>query len=722
MTTILIVDDRPINREVLSMLVEGAGYQTIEAENGAHALEIMRNIIPELIITDIVMPKMDGLSLVKELYSRPHLATIPVIFYSATHKAAEAYKLANDNKVKYVLNKPSAPHVILSTIEAALTQHSPSVVPSLTSTNKDIDIPKGNLSRGVLEEKIDRLEIINLRLTNLIEIGLDMSLEHNIEQLMYIVAKGGRQFLDACYAGVMIQDPTNKRVYNTLVMDRDNHSTVTQLKLSNPQGLLQQVFSGEAPICAHFPIVDLEMLGLFDFSLPINSFLTIPLKTPRKYYGLFYFIHKFSEKTFDTSDQRFMMTLADKFAIHYENLILYQEIERHRNRLKEEITQRTQTESAFLQSEKNFRQLAENIQEVFWITAPDFKKFIYVSPIYEKIWGRFIKDLYDNPYEWIESIVPDERQRVLDSFLKFDGEKQIDIEYRIIRSDGSLRWIHNRGFQVLDEAGTLYRIAGIAADITERKKLEELAFHHKYHLELAEMSRVNSMGEMASTLAHELNQPLTAILTYTQTCVRALQHKKVSNKEVLQAMQKVAQQAERAGVVIHRMKDFIRKGNLILEFLNINEILLKLEPLILYEGRNTATVFNFDLAKGLSEVYFDKIQIEQVILNLVRNAIEAMQEADTINPRLIIQTRGEQDNVLRISVCDNGPGFPKSMVSTLFSPYVTTKAMGTGMGLAISRTIIEAHGGQLAASTEEMKTCFSFTLPILNPSKEIMNE
>jgi len=574
MAIILIVDDRPINRQALSMLLGDEGYHVLEAEHGIQALEVIQNILPDLIITDILMPKMDGLTLVKTLQTDPIFKKIPIIFYSATYQAAEAFRLANANKVEYVLTKPCDPQVILNTIQSALKTH--------VQIQGDPIIKSG---KHITTEKIDKLEIANLRLTSLIEIGLDMSVEHDVERLMYVTCKGGRQFLDACYAGVMIKDSENENLYKVLTLTKENKKNLQTVDSSDVCGLLKEVFYGENPICIHSPILDLEKLALADICLPITSFLSIPLKNAKERYGHIYFINKFNNKYFDPSDQRFMLTLANKFSIHHENINLYKQIEKHKNQLEKEMLQ--------------------------------------------------------------------------------------------------------------------------------RKEFQELVFRQKYHLELAEIQRVNLMGEMATTLAHELNQPLTAILTYTQTCVRKLKSEKWVDQQVLQAMESVAQQAERAGTIIHRMKNFVRKGNLSLESLSINEILLNLSPHTQYEGDDMGVAMDFRLAESLPPVYVDRIQIEQVVLNLFRNAIEAMKEDKTDSPQIILKSYITQDNRVAVSLTDNGPGFSDYLVDTIFNPYVTTKATGTGMGLAISRTIIEAHGGQLSAHSIPRKgACFEFTLPI----------
>lgn len=367
------------------------------------------------------------------------------------------------------------------------------------------------------------------------------------------------------------------------------------------------------------------------------------------------------------------------------------------------------------ESEQNFRQLAETIQEVFWIITPDLSKVIYISPLYEKIWGRSIDNLYLTPKEWLDAVFPEDLNIVMETFAKFaQGEKAFK-EYRIVRPDNTIRWIYARGYPLYDENGVLYRVAGIAEDITEKKHLEDLAFRHKHHLELAELKRINSMGEMASTMAHELNQPLTSITTYTQGCIRKLQADGYPDSEVINSLKLVAYQAKRAGEIIHHMKNFIRKGELLMEVLSVNEIITNLIPLLNYERKSTVTKIIFELDEHLPLAYFDKIQIEQVLINLTRNAIEALHDSKIAEPTIIIKTELKDEQII-VSIIDNGPGLGENDASQLFNPYVSTKGMknrsNMGMGLAISRTVIEAHGGQLSASSHPPSgACFQFTLP-----------
>jgi C4-dicarboxylate-specific signal transduction histidine kinase len=252
----------------------------------------------------------------------------------------------------------------------------------------------------------------------------------------------------------------------------------------------------------------------------------------------------------------------------------------------------------------------------------------------------------------------------------------------------------------------------------ERKQAEERL--QKQQLELAKSARLSSMGEIGSALAHELNQPLAAITMFTQGCIRRLEDNTYPIAEIISSMKTVAQQAERAGDIIHRMKNFVGQGKLSHEAIFINQLVEGVIELMNYETRETEVTFKLNLSPNVLPVVADKIQLEQVLVNLIRNAIEAIRIADINKPLLIINTVLADDHHIAVDVIDNGPGFASEISQKILDPYFTTKAEGMGMGLSISRTIIEAYGGRLIARPHaEGGAWFQFTLPI---AREINDE
>jgi|GEM_PF-2551180 len=246
----------------------------------------------------------------------------------------------------------------------------------------------------------------------------------------------------------------------------------------------------------------------------------------------------------------------------------------------------------------------------------------------------------------------------------------------------------------------------------KRKQAEELI--RRYQSDVARVERTNSMGEIALTLAHELNQPLAAIVTYTQGCIRALQDQDFSRSEVIGIMEQAVRQAERASDILHRLKNFVYKGQLTYEIVDINQLIQATLPLLQPQIKAYTVDIEMDLANAQTHLRIDATQIQQVILNLLRNALESLASIECQNPKITIKTRVLPENKLEVHIIDNGPGFADPDIEKFFKPYVTTKSGGLGIGLAICRTIIEAHGGNFYTNPmQQAGAHLIFSLPIL---------
>jgi C4-dicarboxylate-specific signal transduction histidine kinase len=259
------------------------------------------------------------------------------------------------------------------------------------------------------------------------------------------------------------------------------------------------------------------------------------------------------------------------------------------------------------------------------------------------------------------------------------------------------------------------RTAQLLQEMTERKRMEEWMQQH--HQDLAHVERINSMGELASALAHELNQPLAAISAYTHGCVRRLEANNYKSEEIVKIMKLVTEQAERAGEIIHRMKNFAKKGKLSLETVDINILIKDTLTLMQQELKRHRVVINFEIDNDLPNLSLDTIQIQQAITNIIRNAIQAMQEAHITKPKVFISSHMIGDtNTMEINIIDNGPGLSVEDPELILMPNFTTKKSGMGMGLSISRTVIEAHGGKLTAKNNNEGECgawFQITIPVI---------
>ena len=250
---------------------------------------------------------------------------------------------------------------------------------------------------------------------------------------------------------------------------------------------------------------------------------------------------------------------------------------------------------------------------------------------------------------------------------------------------------------------------GFVRDLTERQETQ--ARLHELQSELAHMSRFTAMGEMASTLAHELNQPLTAIATYLNGCKRLLDRGTAGDSALLRdGIERAAEQALRAGQIIRRLHEFVARGETERRIETLPKLIEEASALALIGARESGMRVNFAFSTECAHVLADKVQVQQVLVNLIRNAMEAMQDSPV--REMLISTTPLPDCMVRINVTDTGPGITPDIAAHLFQPFVTSKAQGMGVGLSVSRTIIEAHGGKLWAEPRPGGgTIFAFTLP-----------
>jgi len=240
--------------------------------------------------------------------------------------------------------------------------------------------------------------------------------------------------------------------------------------------------------------------------------------------------------------------------------------------------------------------------------------------------------------------------------------------------------------------------------VTRRREEQEA---RRLQERLTHVSRMATMGEMAAGIAHELNQPLSAIATYARACERFLKSAQPDLPETLSALSEISLEALRAGDMIRRLRQLVSSHPSEQEPTQMNELLRDLAVLMQADARVHRTQIEFDLQPTLPLMRADRTQLQQMVLSLVRNAIEALAEAGVSGRKVVVSTTRLPDMRIELCVCDNGPGVAASMVDRLFMPFVTTKATGTGLGLAISQTIAQAHGGTLAyRANEPTGACF----------------
>jgi|GEM_PF-7018849 len=287
----------------------------------------------------------------------------------------------------------------------------------------------------------------------------------------------------------------------------------------------------------------------------------------------------------------------------------------------------------------------------------------------------------------------------------------ITSEFDMPYADGEIHNEITAKFPLRDDTGKIVAIGGIDTDITELKRAETEA--RTLRDDLAHVARLSMMGEMATGFAHELNQPLTAINNYAQGALRRLRRPGARSEDLVPVLENLSRQAERAGQVIRRIRWFVQKNAPVKAPMDVNQAILNAMAFLNDAIAGMSVRLNLDLDNTIPEISADMVQIQQVLINLGRNALDAMQAVDPETRSLEFTTRATADSEIVVTVSDTGPGIAPEIRSELFEPFVTTKPEGLGIGLAICRSLIQAHGGEMKAVPRDGGgTSFRFTLPV----------
>lgn len=368
---------------------------------------------------------------------------------------------------------------------------------------------------------------------------------------------------------------------------------------------------------------------------------------------------------------------------------------------------RKEAEAALRTSEERFRQMAENIREVFWLTSADGRQTIYVSPAFEQIWGRSCASLYDHPGYFADSIHPDDRERMRRAFDKITSG-EFDEEYRIVRPGGMVRWIWDRAFPVRDEQGRVYRVARIAEDITARKQAEEQRHHAEAEeREMAERTnRLTSLGLLAAGVAHEVNNPLQGMLSHLGAVKRALPRDFPRQESIAMVERGIASIANLVQKLLMLGAEHKTSQGRAHCREAVDSVIMLLEHQL---QRATIRVIR-DAPMADPVVGIPPPELLQILLNLFINAKDAMPEGG----RLEVECRVE-DHLAVIRVRDSGTGIAPEDLPHIFTPFFTTKrTLGTGLGLSVAESLARAHQGSLSVeSTLGRGSTFTLCLPVV---------
>ena len=377
--------------------------------------------------------------------------------------------------------------------------------------------------------------------------------------------------------------------------------------------------------------------------------------------------------------------------------------------LRAENAQRREAQQALEKSEQSLRMLLETTHAVPWAGETKTFQFTYVGPRALELLGYPTDQWYDHDF-WPDHIYPHDRDAAVDHRLtSWRHLTAFEFEYRMIAADGRIVWIHDM-VNVTRPDGEPAVLYGFMIDVTERKRADEEM--RQLREQIAHVSRVATMGELAASVAHELNQPLTAIVSNARAGKRLLARESVDHDELRAILEDVAADSLRGGEVIRRLRDLLKKGESQRQTLDINEVVLEVLPLVRSDSVRRNVSLEHQMAPGLPPVTGDRVQLQQVVLNLILNGLDAMDDVAAERRTLTLETSIGEAGTVQIAVRDSGVGLDPEHADRIFQPFYTTKPQGMGMGLAINRSIVEAHGGRLwATPNADQGAAFAFTLP-----------
>jgi PAS domain S-box-containing protein len=371
---------------------------------------------------------------------------------------------------------------------------------------------------------------------------------------------------------------------------------------------------------------------------------------------------------------------------------------------------RRKAERSLIESEERARLAVSSAGAGLWSLAPGTGS-IWASDETKELLGIALDEQL-NLEKFLTLVFPEDRERVSRAVKQtLQGEQGPPIEYRVGLPDGSVRWIVSRGRLQKRQARESIRLMGVSADITQRKEAELEAKKHRENL--ASVSRLASLGELSAALAHQINQPLSAILSNAQAAARYLSNKQPNLDEVSETLSDIIEDNRRASDIIRRLRTLFRRGSVDFNSVDLNQVVREAAGFAKDSEKLNRVSIVTDLEEGLPPVEGDVLHLEQVILNLVNNGVEAMKGSHIEHCEIRISTERYDEESVKVSIQDKGPGIDETTKDQMFQAFQSTKPDGMGMGLSICRSIIEAHGGRVWAENclGGNGAIFSFTVP-----------
>ncbi|MCK4369159.1 MAG: PAS domain S-box protein [Dehalococcoidales bacterium] len=696
---VLIVEDNEDGRKLLVKQLRAYGHKVTAAADGAEALEQALRETPDILVTDILMPRMDGYQLCYEWRQNDRLRDIPFVFYTATYTSDEDEEFALSLGANTFIRKPAEPDAFVQILSQVFERTKAGLLPPPEVVLPEPSLYLTEYNRRLvtkLNEKVAQLEVeIAERKRVEEEIGHLNAVLHAIRGInQLIVQEKDRERLLQGVCGNLIKTRGYYNAWLVLLDDSGRLLTYAEAGLGKDfLPMVKRLKRGELTSCGQKALTQAEVVVNED---PLSTCGDCPLAT--RYSG-----RGAMSTRLERSGRVYGLLSASvplEFIKGEEEQSLFQEVAEditfalHDMELEEK---RKRVEEMLKQSEENLRAYLESAPDGVYIS--DLKgTFLYGNKKAEELTGYEREELMGKSFLKLK-LLPAKHLAKASRLLALNamGRPTGPDEFELIRKDGSRMWVEITTTPIKQRGKVV--VIGFVRDITERKRMEE---------QLIIADRLASVGELASGIAHELNNPLTGVIGFTQMVLD-----KDIPDDIKEDIQVVYSEAQRAAQVVKNLLTFARKHAPEKQLMSINSIIEKVLELRAYEQRVNNIQVNAQFAPDLPEVMADYFQLQQVFLNIIINAEHFMIEAHN-GGNLTITTERAED-AIKASFADDGPGIAEENLGYLFDPFFTTKEVGsgTGLGLSICHGIVAKHGGRIYAESELGKgATFIVELPI----------
>ncbi len=692
MATLLIVDDLSTSRQILKARLGGHGHRLLEAANGHEGLAAVHAEHPDLVITDVLMPLMDGYEFARALRFDPTTREIPVVFYTAHHGQRDARALAISTGASYVLTKPASTAEVLAVVDRALAGESvltpppAAVQPQAASDDEHLRLLADQLS-----DTAGDLRTSNARLRALINIGLELASERAPDRLLENVCVAACDLFRASSVTIGILDRHEGAVQRFVTYGVDGAAWIKTA--DSVSGILGTVVAERRAMRGDNRNDGTPRLQLPGPSSDVDAYLAVPIASPTHVYGWMCLVGN-ENKTFTENDEHLTMALSGLVGRIYENAHLSEVAQQRARALEQEILERTQAEAALRLSERLNRNLVEHLPQR--IVVKDRQSVVlFCNANYAADMGLSPADVVGKNASTCDPRPVAETDEADDQDVMAKGTvTTLEALYHV---GGHERWLHTVKVPYRDELGDIIGLLVVFEDITERRTLEA---------QYRQAQKMEAIGHLAGGVAHDFNNLVTVILGYSGLLLADEQDERKQGD-----LTEINHAGTRAQGLTRQLLAFSRKEIIELTTFDLNVVVTEMQPMLGRLIREDVKIV-LSLRSEPVTVQADRGQMEQMILNLTLNARDAMPTGGTLTiatATVEIDEHYAKTHVgatpgpyVLLTVSDTGTGMTPQVQSRLFEPFFTTKGAGkgTGLGLATVHGIVTRSGGHVGVYSE----------------------